>query len=448
VVDEGTGFAQDSAARSQLESLFRAGIAAVDGGAAVRRALVLREGRLEIAGRPLAPGSELVVLAVGKAAAGMAFAVEQVAPGILRGGLVVTKDGHGRTPLRQLVLRETGHPVPDARCASAAREAEVLISGMRPEDTLLILLSGGASSLLACPADSLALEDVEELTRMLLASGADIAEMNVVRKHVSSVSGGRLARSAAARRIDVLAISDVPGDDISVIGSGPFAPDPSSFAAAREVLRVRGIWDAVPEAVRLHLERGCRGQVAETPKPGDPALHRVTHHIVARNKDAIEAALAEASRQSLRALSLASVLSGEARAAGVRLAALGLATQSARPICLVAGGETTVTIRGEGRGGRCQELALAAALALEGRAHVTLLAAGTDGTDGPTDAAGAFVDGSSCQRGARAGVLARDCLERNDSYGFFQAEGGLLRTGPTGTNVMDLVMLLCCAARV
>ena len=447
VSDVGAEAAADRAGRAQLESLFRAGVAAVEGGAAVRRSLAMRNGRVEIAGRPLADRSRLVVLAAGKAAAAMAGAVEEVAGDTLRGGLVVTKDGHGAA-LDKLVLREAGHPVPDARCALAAREAEALVAGMSPDDTLLVLLSGGASALLGCPAASLDREDVAELTRLLLACGADIAEMNAVRKHVSGVSGGRLARAASARRIEVLAISDVPGDDLSVIGSGPFAPDPSSFADAAAVLRSRGILDAVPSAVRHFLERGRRGQLAETPKPGDEVFRRVEHHIVARNADALEAALAEASRQSLRALSLGGALSGEARVMGARLAALGLATQCRAPLCLIAGGETVVTLRGEGRGGRNQELALAAGIALVGSANVTLLAAGTDGTDGPTDAAGAFVDGSSCRRGARRGALALDCLERNDAYGFFESEGGLFRTGPTGTNVMDLALVLCAAARI
>jgi glycerate 2-kinase len=337
--------------------------------------------------------------------------------------------------------------VPDERSAAAAREAEALVSGMRPEDTLLVLLSGGASALLACPAESLRRADVAELTSLLLASGADIAEMNVVRKHVSTVSGGRLARAATAQRIEVMAISDVPGDDISVIGSGPFAADPSRFADAREILRSRGILDTASPAVREHLERGCRGELAETLEPGDPALQRVQHHIVARNTDAIEAVLGEARRQSLRALSLGGVLTGEARCVGERLAALGLAISSPESVLLIAGGETTVTLRGRGRGGRNQELALAAGIALEGTTGVGLLAVGTDGTDGPTDAAGAFADGGSCRRGEGEGLTARDCLERNDSYSFFDAEGGLLRTGPTGTNVMDLALLLRGAQR-
>lgn len=426
--------------RHQLESMFRAGVAAVDGGNAVRRAVELRAGRLEIAGRPLPDAGRLVVFAAGKAAAAMAAAVEEIAGERIHGGLVVTKDGHGQA-LEHLALRESSHPVPDARGEAAAREALALVAGMRAEDTLLVLLSGGASALLGCPAESLAREDVAELTRLLLACGADIGEMNAVRKHVSSVAGGRLAQAAKAQRIDVLAISDVPGDDLAVIGSGPFAPDPSTFAEAQQVLVERGVLEQVPAAVREYFARGCRGDVPETPKPGDGGMQRVRHLIVARNRDAIEAAAAEASRQSLRALTLGSPLTGEARILGARLAALGLATRSAAPVCLIAGGETTVTLRGNGKGGRNQELALAAGVELAGSSGVCVLAAGTDGSDGPTDAAGAYVDGETLGRGSEAGLSGRDALARNDAYTFFDAEGGLLRTGPTGTNVMDLALI-------
>ena len=428
------------AVQTQLESLFRAGVAAVDGGRAVRRALEMRGKSLEIDGRPVPDEAQLVVLAAGKAAAAMALAVEEIAGERVRGGLVVTKDGHGQA-LQRLVLRESSHPVPDARGEAAAREALALVAGMRPEDTLLVLLSGGASALLACPADSLAPPDIASLTQLLLACGADIAEINAVRKHVSAVAGGRLACAAKAARIDVLAISDVPGDELAVIGSGPFAGDPSTFAEAEQVLRVRGILEAAPAAIREYLARGCRGEVPETPKPGDPALRRVRHHIVARNADAIDAALAEAARQSLRAFSLGAVLQGEARRVGARLAALGLAIESSSPVCLISGGETTVTLRGDGRGGRNQELALAAAISLSGSTGVALLAAGTDGSDGPTDAAGAYVDGETLGRGAATGLSAEHALARNDAYTFFDAQECLLRTGPTGTNVMDLAMV-------
>jgi glycerate-2-kinase len=263
-----------------------------------------------------------------------------------------------------------------------------------------------------------------------------------VRKHLSAVAGGRLALRSACRRIEVLAISDVPGDRWDVIGSGPFAPDPTSFADALAVLERRGVRDSVPRAVLAHLEAGARGARAETPAPGDPALARVRSTLLASNRTAALAAVRAALRRGWRAPLLAGALRGEARCAGRRLAALARALRAPGPLCLIAGGETAVRVRGPGRGGRSQELALAAALALAGAPGITLLAAGTDGSDGPTDAAGAFADGASVARGRARGRDPEADLAANDSYGFFDAEGGLLRIGPTRTNVMDLALVL------
>ncbi|MFP8874493.1 MAG: DUF4147 domain-containing protein, partial [Myxococcota bacterium] len=349
-------------------------------------------------------------------------------------------------PLKRCRHRQAGHPVPDARSDAAAREALSLVSEMRPQDVLLVLLSGGASALLAGPPAGVRTRDLVELTRMLLSSGADIAEMNVVRKHVSRVAGGRLALAASAGRTEVLVVSDVPGDRMDLIGSGPFVPDPSRWHDACEILRARGLWSQLPFAVRNHLEQGLETEAEEAPDSSEaPGWKTVRHHLVASNRDALEAAIGCARSSALRVVPLGTVLHGEAREAGVRLAALarsvGPFEDDTRPICFVGGGETTVTLRGSGRGGRNQELALAAAIRLEGVPHVGLLAAGTDGSDGVTDAAGAFVDGGTVARGAAQGVAASEALDRNDSHGFFAKEGGLFRTGPTGTNVMDLVLM-------
>jgi glycerate-2-kinase len=227
-----------------------------------------------------------------------------------------------------------------------------------------------------------------------------------------------------------------------VIGSGPCAPDPTTFADALRVLARRGVLEQVPDGVRSHLEAGARGELPESPKPGAPAFERVTTTLLASNRDALAAAARAAAARGMRALIASEGLRGEAREAGRRLAGLGRATRHGPPVCLLAGGETTVTVRGAGLGGRSQELALAAALELAGEARVALLAAGTDGSDGPTDAAGAFADGGSVARGARLGLDARACLARNDAHPFFAAEGGLVRTGPTGTNVLDLALVL------
>jgi len=430
----------DSGARQQLEAIFREALGAVDSAAAVRRAVSGDARRLAIAGRVLPHGARVHLVAVGKAAAPMAVAFEERAGSALVAGLAVTKDGHGRR-LTRVELRETSHPLPDARSERAAREVLALLRGLRPDDVLCALLSGGASSLLACPSDGLDLGDLAATTRLLLDAGSGIEETNAVRKHLSAVAGGRLAQACRAEWVEVLAISDVPGDRLDVIGSGPFAADPTTFATALAVLEARNLLDRIPPRVRSHLEAGARGRLEETAKPGDPALTRVRTTILASNRTAVEAARDAALRRGLMARVVSKPLAGEAREAARELISLARRARPEQPLLLVAGGETSVTVRGRGRGGRNQELALAAALELEGGPRATLLAAGTDGGDGPTEAAGAFADAATVERGRRAGRDARAALEDNDSHGFFEAEGGLFVTGPTGTNVMDLALL-------
>ncbi|MEE9606712.1 MAG: DUF4147 domain-containing protein [Myxococcota bacterium] len=427
-------------ARVQLEGFFREALAAVDSRGALTRVLAGAAPHLAIAGRPLEPEARVWLLAVGKAAAAMAAAFEERAGTRIAGGLAITKDGHG-LPLQRIALREAAHPVPDARCERAAREALALIERARPTDVLVVLLSGGASSLLACPQGNLELADLAATTAALLEAGADIEELNTVRKHLSAVAGGRLAARAAAQRIELLVISDVPGDRPDLIGSGPFSGDPTRFADALEVLAGRGLLSRIPRRVRDHLESGVRGDVAETPKPGEAGLARVHVTLLATNRMAVEAARDAAEKQGLSTRVLSEPLAGEAREAGARLAALASAARVGAPLCLIAGGETTVTVRGAGRGGRSQELALAAAIALDDAEPTAVLAAGTDGSDGPTDAAGAFADEATLARGRAAGLDARAALAENDAYAFFAAEGGLFVTGPTHTNVMDLALL-------
>ena len=430
--------------RAQLERVLHASLAAVDAGAAVSRAVARVGDRLVICGSPLAENRRLWVLAAGKAAAAMAAAFEASAGDRIADGLAITKDGHG-VPLTRIALREAGHPVPDARSEDAAREALALVGSAGRDDALVVLLSGGASSLLACPAPGLSLADIAATTSVLLNAGAGIEELNAVRKHLSAVGGGRLGLCSVSARIEVLAISDVPGDRIDVIGSGPFAPDPTTFADALEALDRRGVRARVPVRVAEHLAAGARGDVEETPKPGDAGLARVRTTLLATNATAVSAAAAEASRLGMCPVVLSGPLEGEARDAGRRLAALATAIRPASgdtpPLCLIAGGETAVTVRGRGRGGRNQELALAAARVLDGRRGIAILAAGTDGSDGPTDAAGAFADGGTVERARSRRLDADAALAENDSYTFFAAEGGLLVTGPTQTNVMDLVLL-------
>jgi glycerate-2-kinase len=398
------------------------------------------DGRFELAGRPYPADTRFRVLAAGKAASAMAASFAAVVGSAVERGLVVTKDGHAR-PLAGFELRESGHPLPDERSERAGREALALAAGGDPAEVFVLLLSGGASSLLATPLPGLTRSDLAATTEQLLACGADIGELNCVRKHLLAVSGGRLARACGCARMLVLAISDVPGDDLAVIGSGPCEPDPSSFADALSVVSARGLGAALPEAVLRPLESGAAGRIPESVEPDEPGLPELRSQVVAASADAVTGAIAAAEALGMRAVRLGPVLSGEARQRGREIAALARSTRPRQPTCLIGSGETTVTLVGQGRGGRNQELALAAAIGLEGAPSCALLAAGTDGSDGPTDAAGAHCDGGTLARGRAHGLDAADCLARNDSYGFFAREGGLLRTGPTDTNVMDLVLV-------
>ncbi|HEX2485387.1 MAG TPA: DUF4147 domain-containing protein [Myxococcota bacterium] len=424
--------------RALLERCFAAALARVDAQAAVRRALARDGGVLRIAGEAVPADARIHVVAAGKAAAAMARAFEDVAGDLVAGGVAVTRDG-GELPLRCLELRSASHPVPDARSAAAGAAVLAAAAAAAPGDWLVVLLSGGASALLAHPLAGLGAADLRATTAALLASGAPIEELNAVRKHVAAVTGGRLAQATRAARVAVLALSDVLGDDPAVIASGPCSADPTTYADSLAILARRGVGARVPAAVVAHLEAGARGERAESAKPGDPALARVSYRVLASNRDALAGANAAARDAGAAALVVTDALRGEARLAGVRLAALARAARPARPTLLAAGGETTVTVRGAGLGGRCQELALAAAGRLAGLENATLLAAGTDGSDGPTDAAGAFADGGTL---ARARLDPERALAENDSHRFLAAAGDLFRTGPTRTNALDLALLL------
>jgi glycerate-2-kinase len=294
---------------------------------------------------------------------------------------------------------------------------------------------------MACPEPGIELGDLSRATQLLLTAGAEIEELNCLRKHLAACAGGRLAQRAPQRQIDVLAISDVPSGRFDLLASGPFAADPSCYADALGVLERRGVRAAMPAAVVRRLEAGARGDLAETPKPGDAWLARVRSAVLADNETALVAACERARALGLQVEIASRDLRGEARDAGRAIAAQALGVRPSSPSCLLFGGETAVTVRGRGRGGRSQELALAAAIELAGTRGVCLLAAGTDGIDGPTGAAGAFSDGGSVDRGRSAGVDALLALRENDSNGFFCAEGGIFAPGTTGTNVRDLVLL-------
>ena len=388
---------------------------------------------------PRSPRGRTIVLGAGKAAAAMARAVERHMDGPVE-GLVVTRYGHA-VACDSVEVVEAAHPVPDAAGQGAARRMLAYAQGAGADDLVLCLISGGASALLALPAAGLALEDKQAVNRALLASGADITQMNAVRKHLSAIKGGRLAAAAHPARVVSLLISDVPGDDPAVIGSGPTVADPTTFADARAILRHYGI--EPPASVLQHLEEARD----ETPKPGDPRLAGAETIIVARPQTSLEAAAARAEAEGVRPLILGDAIEGEAREVAKVLAGIALQVrrhgQPTPPPCvLLSGGETTVTVRGTGRGGRNAELLLALAVHLAGAAGISALAADTDGIDGSEDNAGAIVTPDSPARAGAAGLDAKAMLADNDGYGFFAALGDLVVTGPTLTNVNDFRAIL------
>ena len=433
--------------REDARRIVDAAIAAADARAAVRRALRTDGAALRVADAEavdLSSVDRVWLIGAGKAAAGMALGARDVLGDRIAGGTITTKDGHG-AEIPGIDVWEAAHPVPDTRGLAGAAAALETARGAGGRDLVLCLLSGGASALWPCPPDGVSLTDVRALTDRLLRAGAPIGHLNAVRKHLSRIAGGRLARAAAPARVVTLAVSDVVGSPLDVIASGPTVPDPTTFEDALEAVRR---WEVdAPPAAMAHLQSGAAGEAEETPKPGDPAFARASAHVIASNRDALEAAAREAERLGYAAAIVADDLEGEARdvARGVVTLARGTRTElrpGDRPRALLLGGETTVTVRGRGRGGRNQELALAIASLIEGTEGITAACVGTDGTDGATDAAGAIVDGGTTARGEAAGLDAHAALERNDSHPFLRAAGDLVVTGPTGTNVNDVVVLL------
>lgn len=388
---------------------------------------------------PPPPKGRTLVVGAGKGAAAMAHAIEDMWPGPLS-GLAVTRYGHG-LPTRAIEVIEAAHPNPDIASETAARRILAEASALGEDDLLLCLISGGGSALMALPAPGLTLDDKKAVTRELLKSGAAIDEINAVRKHLSAIKGGRLAAAAAPAQVVTLMVSDVPGDDPAVIASGPTVADPSTFADARAVIEKYGI--AVPDTVRRHLEQAAE----ESVKPGDPRLARTTAHLVATPQDALEAAADLAYRAGIAPLILGNALEGESREVARVMAAMArqatLYDQPATPPCvLLSGGETTVTVRGNGRGGRNAEFLLALAVALGGHDKVWAIACDTDGIDGTEDNAGAILTPDTLTRAAALGVDAKARLADNDGYGFFSALGDLVVTGPTRTNVNDFRAVL------
>jgi glycerate 2-kinase len=434
--------------RGQAFEIFKAALRAVDPVEAILKhvkregeGLLIGETRLE-----LSKFDRILVVGAGKADAPMAQAVESLLGERVSDGIIVVKDGHG-LPLQRVRVHEARHPVPDERGLQAAEEILSLVSGAGERDLVICLISGGGSALLVAPAEGVTLKDKQQVTQLLLACGASIHEINTVRKHLSRVKGGGLAHTTHPATLVSLILSDVIGDDLDTIASGPTVPDSTTFRQAEQVLERYGIWDQVPRSVRMYLEKGVKGEIPETPKLGDPSFQRGVWELVGTNLQALKAARKEAERMGYRTMILSGMIEGETRDVAKAHAAIAKEVLSsenpiAPPACVLSGGETTVTLKGDGKGGRNTEFALASAMALEGVENVVFLSGGTDGTDGPTDAAGAMADGETVSRAREKHLDPVDYLRRNDSYTFFETLGGLVTTGPTRTNVMDVCVML------
>jgi hydroxypyruvate reductase len=434
--------------RQHALEIFKAALKAVDPMEAIYKYVRVVDESLQVGEHRFAfkDFDRILVAGAGKAGAPMARALEELLGDRIADGVIVVKEGHG-LPLAHVRIHEASHPVPDERGIKGAEEILALVKDAGERDLVLCLMSGGGSALLVAPAEGVTLEDKQEVTRLLLACGADIHEINSIRKHLSRAKGGGLARFAYPATVVSLILSDVIGDDLNVIASGPAVPDTSTFDDTRQVLEKYEIWDQVPQSVQGRIQRGLQGDVEDTPKAGDAVFQRCFSELVGTNLQALKAAGSKAEALGYQTLILSSTVEGEAREVVKVLTAIarevrGSGNPLSAPACILCGGETTVTIRGDGKGGRNQEFALASALAIDGMENVVVLAGGTDGNDGPTDAAGAIADGRTLARARAKGLDPFDYLRRNDAYHFFQPLKDLVITGPTRTNVMDVYMLL------
>lgn len=439
--------------RGDIDRCITAALTAVSPEACLKRAVHLDSDHLIVAGSSfdLSDVSRIIVIGMGKASARMAAALETILGERIDNGLIVTADGY-KVPTSRVKVVEAGHPIPDERGIAAAQRIGKLAAGAKRGDLVIVLISGGGSALLTLPVLGIAIDDLVTTNELLLRSGAKIQEVNTVRKHLSQVKGGQLAYRVFPAQVLTLILSDVPGDPLDAIASGPTVGDPTTYADVARILKHYELWEKIPRSVRTHIERGMSGSAPETPKPGDDVFARVTTAIIGSGSVAAEAALSAARDLGYHSLLLTTTLQGEAREVGKVLAAIAREeAQSQRPLPLpaliVAAGETTVTVRGSGKGGRNQEVALAAALGIEEMPGVVIACLGTDGRDGPTDAAGAIVDGETTHRLRQQGSDPSASLATNDSYHALARSGDLILTGPTGTNVADLCLIACSGDR-
>lgn len=434
--------------RQDSRRIFDAGVAAVDPVAALQRTLVRHGDILVVDGRPydLRRYAHIYVVGTGKAGATMVQGLESVLDGRLSAGAVTVKYDH-LAPVRYVTLYEAGHPIPDAAGVRGAEAIVQLAQQAGADDLVFCLLSGGGSALLPAPSPGISLAEKQQLTSLMLECGASVDEINVIRKHISRLKGGQLAQLVTPATLITLVLSDVVGDRLDAIASGPTVPDPSTFQNCLDIVMHYNLLTRLPESIRTRLQRGQAGAEPETPKPHTAVFARCQTVIIGSNRIALQMACTTAQDLGYTTLLLSSSVQGEAREVARVYAAIAQEIRRsgaplAPPACVLAGGEPTVTLRGDGKGGRNQELALATALDITDLEGVVLLSGGTDGTDGPTDAAGAWADGQTVARARTLGLDPESYLRRCDSYHFFAALDDLLITGPTGTNVMDMHLLL------
>lgn len=441
--------------RTDARKIFEAALRAADPRAAVERVLTRRGDHLLLNGQPIFDFTRgrVKVVGAGKAGAPMAQALDDILGLDTQVGAVTVKYGH-LAPTRTIHVHEAGHPLPDANTLRATQSLVTLLQDLGANDLVLCLFSGGGSALMEWLVEGVTLDDLRAFTNALMRCGATIYEINTLRKHISRVKGGQLARLAQPARVVSLILSDVLGSPLDIIASGPTAPDSSTFADCLRIVDRYTLREQFPPSILHHYERGAHGELADTPKPDDPLFARVTNVIIADNQIACDAAARQAGARGYRVELLSTQLQGEARELGRELAdrakagieksftANSSGTGGGERTCWLGGGEPTVKLRGHGKGGRAQELVLAAALVLDGAPEMVVLSAGTDGTDGPTDAAGAIADNTTCARARALGLDAAAFLDNNDAYPFFAALGDLVITGPTNTNVNDLMLAL------
>ncbi|RKY84904.1 glycerate kinase [candidate division KSB1 bacterium] len=431
--------------RNKAEKIFRYALSSVDAKKLLKEKITVKNSILNVDNFfeiELDKFNKIIVLGSGKASVPMAYAIEDILKDRISYGLVVTKYGYG-SRLSKLEVVEAGHPVPDKKGVEATEKIIEILKKCGKDDLVIYLLSGGTSALLCAPEDKISLKDKQKITELLLNSGANIKEINTVRKHLSKVKGGKLGRYAHPARVINLILSDTIGDDISITGSGPFVYDKTGSSDVEFILKKYNIFDKLSDYMKKFIEE----RKGETVKPESKALNNCKHYVIGNNTIALENAGIKAEEYGFNSMILTSLMEGEARevakiTAGIAKEILFYNRPVKKPACVLCGGETTVTIRGSGKGGRCQEFALVSALEISGLKNVVVLCGGTDGTDGPTDAAGAIVDSFTVERGLKKGLVAEKHLKNNDSYNFFSRTGELIFTGPTNTNIMDIVIIL------